>query len=407
MYLTDEEKAMLEGAQGEGVRKAMEIVTALGTVYGAERLVPIEHAHVAGVSFKNLGDAGLEFLRNWALQGAWARVPATLNPAGLDLSRWRELGFPEEFAKRQRAVSSAFAALGLEPIYTCTPYHVGFIPEKGQHIAWSESSAVLYANSVLGARTNREGGPGALAAAIVGRTAAYGLHLDENRRPTHIVEVKCRLETPSDYGLLGYLIGTEIPGGVVYLRGKTLGSATETHLKALGAALATGSSISLFHVEGVTPEADECAPSGDLPVMPIETLDEARKAFGTEPLDIDLVWLGCPHVSREELVHIAGLLEGKELATALWITTAKSIRDWATGQGILETIEASGARVVADTCVVVAPVEQMGVKTMMTNSRKGAYFAPAHAHLQVRYGSLEQCIKVAVTGRWEGGDETT
>ena len=162
---------MLAGEAGPGVQKAIEIVVALGRIYGAADLVAVTSVQVAGVSYKNLGDAGLEFLQEWAAQGARARVPATLNPAGMDLASWRELGFSEAFARRQEAVIAAYVALGITLTCTCTPYLVGHVPEFGQHVAWAESSAVSYANSVLGARTNREGGPSALAAAITGRTA--------------------------------------------------------------------------------------------------------------------------------------------------------------------------------------------------------------------------------------------
>ena len=184
LRLSPEERAMLAGDQGAGVRKAMEIIVALGRIYGAERLGPVHSVQVAGVSYHNLGEAGLDFLREWADQGARARVVTTLNPAGMDLRAWRELGFSESFASRQLAVIEAYRRLGARVTCTCTPYLVGNLPQLGDHVAWAESSAVSYANSVLGARTNREGGPSALAAAITGRTALYGLHLDENRRPT-------------------------------------------------------------------------------------------------------------------------------------------------------------------------------------------------------------------------------
>ena len=175
LRLTSQEQAMLAGEEGPGLQKAMEIVVALGRIYGAEDLVPVASAQVSGVSYKNLGDAGLKFLQEWAALGAAARVPATLNPAGMDMTAWRELGFSEEFAQQQQAVVTAYSALGVTPTCTCTPYLVGHAPLFGQHVAWAESSAVNYANSVLGARTNREGGPSALAAAITGRTAHYGL----------------------------------------------------------------------------------------------------------------------------------------------------------------------------------------------------------------------------------------
>ena len=214
LHLTHQEQAMLSGQEGVAVQRAIEIVVALARIYGATHLVPVTSVQVAGVSYKNLGQAGLDFLREWAAQGARVRVPTTLNPAGLDLDQWQALGFSPEFYDRQEQVIQAYTAMGIAPTCTCTPYWVGNRPAFGEHVAWAESSAVSLANSLLGARTNREGGPSALAAAICGRTAAYGLHLDANRVPTLRVDVRCPLETLSDWSALGYLSGKAARDGV-------------------------------------------------------------------------------------------------------------------------------------------------------------------------------------------------
>ena len=280
MYLIPEEKAMLAGDFGSGVKRAMEIIVALGKIYGAQELVPVQSVQVAGVSYKNLGDAGLEFLHEWAGQGARVRVPTTLNPAGMDLTHWRELGISAEFARKQMAVIEAFKAMGIAPSCSCTPYLIGNPPVFGQHIAWSESSAVSFANSVLGARTNREGGPSALAAAITGRTAKYGLHLDENRRATHIIEVGCPVTSEADHGALGYLVGRRVKNGVPYFKG--LGDKGQGMLKALGPAMAASGAVALYHVEGVTPEAragDVMAAEAEIVV--IDSLDEGYAALNS------------------------------------------------------------------------------------------------------------------------------
>ncbi|MEJ2560563.1 MAG: aconitase X catalytic domain-containing protein [Anaerolineae bacterium] len=218
MRLTDEEQAMLGGDLGPGVQKAMEILTALGAIYGADGMVPVTSVQVAGVSYKNLGDAGLEFLADWAAQGARVRVPTTLNPAGLDLDGWRELGFDADFADKQARVIQAFAAMGIRTTCTCTPYFVGNLPRQGDHVAWAESSAVSFANSVLGARTNREGGPSALAAAITGRTPYFGLHLPENRRARLVVDVHYPVRSLADFGALGAMVGRVARNRVPYLK---------------------------------------------------------------------------------------------------------------------------------------------------------------------------------------------
>jgi predicted aconitase len=427
MYLTLEEKAMLAGDFGPGVKRAMEIIVALGKIYGAQELVPVQSVQVAGVSYKNLGDAGLEFLHEWAGQGARVRVPTTLNPAGMDLIYWRELGISEEFAHKQVAVIEAFKAMSIAPSCSCTPYLVGNLPAFGQHIAWSESSAVSFANSVLGARTNREGGPSALAAAVTGLTAKYGLHLDENRQATHVIEVRCPVTSEADFGVLGYLVGRRVKNGVPYFKGlgrsqlapagspdpaggqRIARSATSFYdllgqdmLKALGAAMAASGAVALYHVEGVTPEAR----TGDIVAAEAETvvIDSLGGGYAAlnSPIDeIDLVSIGCPHASLAEIEEVARWLEGKRVKAKLWITTAREIRERAQEKGLVERIEAAGGRVVADTCLVVAPIEELGLRSMATNSAKAAFYAPTHSGL-VRFGKLEQCLEAAVTGMWPG-----
>jgi predicted aconitase len=399
--LTAEERAMLAGEAGSGVQKAIEIVVALGRIYGAADLVPVRSVQVSGVSYKNLGQAGLEFLQEWAAQGGRAQVPATLNPAGMDLAAWQALGFSEVFARQQQAVIAAYVALGVTPTCTCTPYLVGHVPTRGAHIAWAESSAVSYANSVLGARTNREGGPSALAAAITGRTARYGLHLDENRRATAIVDVACPVVSAADLGALGYLVGRQVKNGVPYFRFRSWLPELAGELKALGAAMAASGAVALYHIAGVTPEArDEDLLSPGLPLLVVGDLAPAYAALNGAGVQIDLVSIGCPHASLAEIEAAADYLAGRRVRAALWITTARATHQAAEAQGLVARIEAVGGRVVADTCMVVAPVADLGFRTMATNSAKMAFYTPSHSGLGVRFGSTAQCLEAAVTGRW-------
>ncbi len=358
----------------------MELVVALARIYGAKHLVPVQSVQVAGVSYRNLGPAGLHFLREWADQGALVSVPTTLNPAGVDLSAWRQMGFEADFAEKQRAVVDAYRRLGIRTTCTCTPYLVGNRPRGGDHIAWAESSAVSYANSVLGARTNREGGPSALAAAIVGRTGAYGLHLDENRRATLHVNVRCPLDSISDFGALGYSVGREARNRVPYFTGLAR-SVFPGALRALGAAMAASGAVALYHVADVTPEANRCGIlSEDCDALVIDDLSLAYRALNAEETRIDLVWFGCPHASLEEIAALADLLGGRQIATSLWITTARETHERAQEQGLVAAIEASGGRVVADMCVVT--------------------YLPSHAGLGVRFGTPTDCVEAAVSGVW-------
>jgi predicted aconitase len=419
MWLTEEESALLDGDRGPATQKAMQIVVALGEIYGAAKLIPVASVQVSGVSYKNLGDAGLQFLEEWAALGAQVCVPTFMNPAGMDLLRWREMGIPVEFARQQQRIVAALGAMGAERTCTCTPYLVGHAPRRGQHLAWSESSAVSFANSVLGAHSNREGGPSALAAAIAGRTAAYGLHLPEGRRPTHVVDVRCALSDEADYGALGYIVGRHVADGVPYFRaggqatGRDGGGPTQEQLMALGAAMAASGAVALYHVEGVTPEADAVAPqavagigkmdglcAAKLPLLTIESLAEGYAALNS-PLDaIDFVSLGCPHSTLRDIERAAGLLRGRRVRATLWVTTSRTVRDEAEQRGLVAVIEAAGGKVFADTCLVVAPVEELGFRAMATNSAKAAFYAPAHSGLQRRFGTLEQCVEAAVTGVW-------
>ncbi len=251
MYLSREEEAIYQGERGETLRRMMEILVALGDIYGAERLVPVRSVQIAGVSYKNIGEAGLEWISD--LEGQVA-VPSILNPAGMDLCRWREMGIDAQFAEKQQQTIEAYRKLGVSIDCTCTPYQIyDALASPGDHLAWSESSAVSYANSVIGARTNREGGPSALAAALVGKTALYGYHLDESRRPTHLIEVDADLRG-ADYGALGYLVGGMVKDGVPFFRLRGLHAQPgRDELKALGASMAASGSVALYYVEDVTP----------------------------------------------------------------------------------------------------------------------------------------------------------
>ncbi len=416
---------MLAGERGVAVRRAMEIIVTLGRIYEAERLLPVRSVQVAGVSYRNLGEAGLQFLRDWAADGARVCVPTTLNPAGMDLRDWQRQGLSEAFARRQIETVEAYTAMGVQPTCTCTPYLVGNVPAYGEHVAWSESSAVCYANSVLGARTVREGGPSALAAAICGRTAEYGLHRDEARTATHRVKVECTVEEPHEYAALGYLVGRAVGDGVPYLTGLELPRIAEgasdtladpaqvrarDELKLMGAAMAASGAVALYHVEDVTPEActlaDLCPPNAPTVKVGARDLEAATRALNGPVKRIDLVAIGCPHASLAELREIASELRGRRTVSALWITVSRQVRDCGLDAGLVQAIEDAGGLVVADGCLVVAPMTELPYRTLATNSAKMAHYALPHAGMQVRFGSLAECIEAAVTGRWPAQSDT-
>ena len=389
MYLSRDEEAIYRGDRGETLRRMMEILVALGDIYGAERLVPVRSVQIAGVSYKNIGDAGLEWISD--LEGQVV-VPSILNPAGMDLFRYKEMGISEEFASKQRETIEAYRRLGVIIDCTCTPYQIyDSLAERGDHLAWSESSAVCYANSVIGARTNREGGPSALAAALIGKTALYGYHLDHNRQPSHVIEAKAELEG-SDYGALGFLVGKEVGDGVPLFRLRS--SPTKDELKALGAAMAASGSVALYYVDGVTPKPPEPTANYDgceRISIEWEEIEAVYDEHGGD--DADIVALGCPHCSGEELERIADLLAGQKVKKEMWVCTARKIRDAC--PDLIARIESSGARVFCDTCMVVSPATE-GFEKMMVNSGKALVYLPGLGGVDAAFGSLEECIDVAL-----------
>jgi predicted aconitase len=390
MYLSREEEAVYQGERGETLRRMMEILVALGDIYGAERLVPVKSVQIAGVSYKNIGEAGLEWISD--LQGKVA-VPSILNPAGMDLCRWQEMGVSEDFAIKQQQTIEAYRRLGITIDCTCTPYQIyQGLAGPGDHLAWSESSAVSYANSVIGARTNREGGPSALAAALVGKTALYGYHLDENRLPTHLVEVEADLRG-SDYGALGFLVGRIVKDGVPFFRLPGQRPSLD-ELKALGAAMAASGSVALYYVQDVTPKP----PTGGQPEETLhldrKEIDEVYARYQAE--GADAVALGCPHCSAEELERIAGLLQGQKVQKELWVCTARKIAQ--ANSALVAAIEESGAHVFCDTCMVVSPATER-FSRMLTSSGKALSYLPGLAGVKAGLGSLEDCIDAALGRR--------
>lgn len=388
MDLTAEEKAVLAGEQGRAAKKSMEILVALGNIYGARRLAPVKSVQIAGVSYDNLGDAGLAFLEEMAADGR-ARVPATLNPAGMDLEDWREFGVSEAFAERQKKVIETFSRMGVIASCTCTPYFVGNEPGPGDTIAWSESSAVCYANSVLGARTNREGGPSALAAALTGKTAAYGLHLDENREPVLSVEVRGPLEDIADFGALGKVLGERLGSRVPYIKG--LEGASTDRLKSLCASIATYGGTALFHAAGVSPE--EVKAPRDWIKMGPEEIEQAKRAMNDDE-EVDFVAVGCPHCSLEELREIAERLDGKQVRRETWIAVARQVKEAAEDEGTVARIRRSGARIAADTCFVVAPIRGR-FRCMATNSAKAVFYGRAKNRFRTVFAPLDKLIEIA------------
>jgi predicted aconitase len=393
--LDDAHKRTLDGERGEIASRMMRLLVRLGEVFGADAMVEIGSSQVSGVSYKSIGRPGLEFLEDVAEKGARVTVPTFLNPAGMDLEDWRALGFPESFARDQERIIAAYRKMGITLSASCTPYLAGNVPELGEHVAWAESSAVSFANSVLGARTNREGGPSALAAAICGCTPDHGLHKAENRKATVVVQVDAVLRSRADFGALGCHVGKLVEGGVPYFRG--ISWAGRDHLKTLGAAMAARGAVALYHVEGVTPEAGSQTTEGlDSIGVGQRDLDQTRAELDTGKSP-DHIVIGCPHASLDEIAEIAGKLEGRTLTRPLWVCTSRTAKETAAGMGLVGIIERAGGQVVADTCMVVAPIEKMGFFVTGVDSGKAAAYLPGFCGQEVAYRDLDALLEEALS----------
>ena len=392
MYLTKEEEKILDGDKGEVEEKMFRLLVRLGEIYGADKMIPVGSVQVAGVSYKSISDPGTYFLEDIASKGAKVKVLTYLNPAGMDLENWEKIGFPKDFAKNQLRIMNAFKRMGIVITSTCTPYLAGNLPRFREHIAWSESSAVSFSNSVIGARTNREGGPSALAAAICGLTPNYGLHLWEKRQPNIKIKVDAELDFNADFGALGYFVGKQIKNKIPYFTG--IKDANTDNLKSLGAAMAASGAVALYHVEELTPEADIVEKKG------LETIEVGKKELeetydklnsGKEP---DIVILGCPHASLKEISTLANKLIDKQLKKPIWICTSRVMKEAADRMGFSEIIENAGGHIVADTCMVVSPIEKMGYKTTGVNSGKAANYLPGFCKQEVVFANIDKLIEV-------------
>lgn len=396
MELTNEQQKMFDGEYGEGTQIAMEILVALGKIYDAKNMIPISSVQVAGVSYKTIGDAGLEYIQEMKGKGAKVRVPTFLNPAGMDREQWKEMGVPESFAKKQLEIFEAYEGMGISPTYTCTPYLIGIRPKLGEHVAWSESSAISFANSVLGARTNREGGPSALAAGICGVTPNYGLHLDSERKAKYEIEISndIKFEDRADFGLFGLKAGVLSKNNYPAFKNlrKSNGEINEDDLKYLGAAMAAAGSVPLYFVNNVTPEYNLSEDCEKITITKSD-LDEIKEQIGPDKI-VELIATGCPHASLKEIEEIVNLLkEGKKLNSKLWIYCARPIKEQAKEKGYLKIIEDAGGRIVADTCMVVSPLEESVKGIVGVNSGKAAKYVPTMCKREVCFNKLSEIIK--------------
>ena len=409
LVLDLEERAILNGEQGPAPQVAMRILARMAPLYGATSLLSITRAHIDGVILT--GAAGLEFAERLADLGGQVSVPTSLNVMSMDQSRSRDWDLDADFADRALRLGQAYLRMGARPTFTCAPYQTDSAPSLGEQIAWSESNAVAFANSVIGARTNRYGDYLDICCALTGRVPAAGFHLDEPRLATVLLQLDAMPSVLSKrddfYPVLGYLIGSVVGDKVAVVAGLDV-QPTDDQLKALAAAAASSGEVAMFHIAGTTPEAPTVQealgyrqPERTLHISLAE-LRRTRAALTTAiGSRLDVVAFGSPHCSLAECRTLAALMSGREASKLVdvFITTNRAVRDLLARSGELRTLEEFGARVTADTCIVVAPLVKPDAQVLMTNSAKYAHYGPGLLGVDSVFATTEECVESAVLGR--------
>jgi predicted aconitase len=424
LRLADDEKAMRDGAEGPAVAAAMDLLVRYGEALDCERLCDVRN--VAG-TMTQPSPAKARLVREGGWHKAYAvinldcdddieipdmRVPTCQLQQGFGPDSAGVVPYPAEMVRLQDDAEAFYGRRGVNILATCTPYQVGNIPVRGEHCAWMESSAVVYANSVLGARTNCEGTASTGAASLTGKIPCWGNHLPHNRYGTHLIEAAVPVADPLDWGMLGYFTGGLVQEGRPVVVGE-LSRPDLLELKHFGAAAASSGGVELYHIPGITPEAGtvEAAfgPSqvpAAVPYGPAErrAVYEDLNSQGSNA-DVDFVLLGCPHASLDQIRQAARALEGRRLnsGTQLWMMVPRALKSVADRSGYTGVIERSGARVLGDSCPAMSRAAPTGTRVFATDSAKQAHYLPAILGIEAWFGTLEDCIDAAVTGRWRGG----
>ncbi|HEX7081234.1 MAG TPA: aconitase X catalytic domain-containing protein [Gammaproteobacteria bacterium] len=424
MHLTDDEKAMLDGREGKARQKAMQLLVRYAEALGADRFVDV--TNVAGVP----GQPNLFLRDRFGARGGpdaifslfdldsdeVVDVPRITTHAchlqgGYDPEQWALLGASREAAELSRDGERLAAERGIEILKTCTPYLAGNVPKRGEHCAWMESSAVVYCNSVLGARTNTEGRESTSAAMLTGKIPYCGLHVDACRLGTHRIDVEVEVASVMDWGMLGYFVGDVVQERIPVVTGLSSPPDVIRH-KHFGAAAASSGGVEMYHLAGITPDAPtkEAAFGSNRPVDVFRYgAAERRRTYETlnanarDP-DVDYVMLGCPHAALEQIREVCHLLDGRRISEScrLWIFTSRSVRRQADEAGYTKVIHDAGGRVLTDTCSAIGRALPPGTKVAALDSAKQVHYLPAMMGIQAWFGSTEDCVRAALTGRWDG-----
>ncbi|MYB43468.1 MAG: DUF521 domain-containing protein [Acidimicrobiia bacterium] len=403
--LTGQDQAMLRGEGSEAQALAMRVLVSMARATGARRMIDISGAHIDGTLY--LGRASLDFATRLRDGGGRVAVPTTLNVSSLDLLHPDLFRGDEATRSDALTMMTAYLDMGASPTWTCAPYQLADRPGFGDRVAWGESNAIVFANSVLGARTPRFGDFADMAAAVTGRAPEFGLYLDRHRRASVRIDVsgiakEARL-TDEFFAVLGFLTGSEAGSEVPAVTG--IESATEDQLKLLGAGAATSGAVGMVHVVGITPEAPTLASAtgGIAPRLVKVTPDMITRAYkalsSTDAETIHTVNLGTPHYSTRQIVRLQDLLAGRRIHpdVKLYVNTGRDVL--ASSSEIVKRLEERGVVFVVDTCTYVTSILPAGPDVAMTDSAKWAYYAPGNLGVDVVFGSTSDCVESAVAGR--------
>jgi predicted aconitase/predicted aconitase with swiveling domain len=398
------DRAMLAGRDGTATAQAMRIICAMAAQQGAKGLVDVTQAHIDGCIYAS--PANLTFAEKMVAMGARVSVPTTMNAISVDHDNWRPQGVPPSFGGPAQRLADAYVSMGCRPTFTCSPYLLDSAPRQNEAVAWAESNAVIYANSVLGARTAKHPDFLDLCIAITGRAPLSGVYLDEQREARRIIDVD--LPSGADdafWPLIGYLAGKLSPDRIPVLRGLAAARPGTDELKALCAAFGTTSAAPMLHMDGVTPEAGQTANDADHRRITRADMEQGWRLLNDGPADIDLVALGSPHASLGECRALAAGLARRRVLIPTILTAGRDTIAQAQTEGTLALLEQTGVQVIPDLCwcSISRPVFPVKTRTLMTNSGKYAHYGPGLSGCAVRFGNLGECIEASLTGRASDG----
>jgi hypothetical protein len=404
LNLSSEQEEALRGDKGEANQLSMEILTKVGDAVGADCLTPIKSAHVLA-HYSSLHEAGIEVLERFANGGGRFAVPTTVDPASVDLDNWRRFGITEEYAQKQFRLCKAYAKLGGIPCWTCVQYQVCNFPKAGETVAWAESSSVVFANSLLGCRTNKVTSGFDIACAVSGLTPRFGMLQDENRVARLSYRIALDSLSDLDYRSIGFFIGKTAGSRVPALAGLPPVT-TSDDLKHLGAAAAAAGPVTMIHYLGLTPGSPSLkeATGGES----VEKLDIGRKELDEIVSGLNqteekptLVALGIPHLSITELGQLSRLLEKRRLKRGIkmYVYTSSQSYEMASRSGISRDLERAGAALTHTTDAEISPLKQLGFDVVMTNSAKMAEIVSAEGEIKMRYLSLSSIVEEVTTYR--------